>query len=197
MLTTSGYLKLIDFNACTEITSSTKTITGTPYYMAPELLLGKGYGLKVDFWSLGVLAYKLYFGYFPFGNNLTDPNQIYQEIINNNVNLPIDTDGYFANFIKGLLNKNVDERLGSLNEIKKEKFYEFFDWDEVDKMNMKPPYIPKERVNLEENIKKIDMKYEDFLENIKNEKKLNNSIDDEIDDQNLEEISNDYWGENF
>ena len=196
MLTTSGYLKLIDFNACTEITSFAKTITGTPYYMAPELLLGKGYGLKVDFWSLGVLAYKIYFGYFPFGNDLSDPTKIYDEIINKDVCLPNEIDCcYFGTFVKGLLNKNVDERLGSLNDVKKEKFFESFDWDEVDKMNMIPPFIPKERVDLNQNINKIDVKYENFLDSIKNEKLSSSIIDD--DDKNLEELSNDYWGENF
>ena len=195
MLTTSGYLKLIDFNACTEITSSTKTITGTPYYMAPELLLGKGYGLKVDFWSIGVLAYKIYLGYFPFGNDLLDPTKIYDEIINKDFSLPNEIDCYFACFIKGLLNKNVDERIGCLNDVKKEKFYEFFDWDEVDKMNMIPPFVPKERVDLKEGIKKIDVKYEDYLESIKNEK-LDSSIID-VDDKKLDDENNNYWGENF
>jgi cGMP-dependent protein kinase len=194
MLTTSGYLKLIDFNACTEITSSTKTITGTPYYMAPELLLGKGYGLKVDFWSIGVLAYKIYLGYFPFGNDLLDPTKIYDEIINKDFSLPNEIDCYFGGFIKGLLNKNVDERIGSLNDVKKEKFYEFFEWDEVDKMNMIPPFVPKERIDLKESMKKIDVKYEDYLESIKNDK-LDSSIID-VDDKNLDD-EDENWGENF
>ena len=194
MLTTNGYLKLIDFNACTEITSSTKTITGTPYYMAPELLLGKGYGLKVDFWSIGVLAYKIYLGYFPFGNDLLDPTKIYDEIINKDFSLPNEIDCYFGGFIKGLLNKNVDERIGSLNDVKKEKFYEFFEWDEVDKMNMIPPFVPKERIDLKESMKKIDVKYEDYLESIKNDK-LDSSIID-VDDKNLDD-EDENWGENF
>ena len=31
----------------------TFTIIGTPHYMAPEVLSGKGYGLAVDLWSIG------------------------------------------------------------------------------------------------------------------------------------------------
>ena len=33
--------------------NKTFTILGTPHYMAPEILQGKGYGLQVDLWSIG------------------------------------------------------------------------------------------------------------------------------------------------
>lgn len=32
------------------------TVTGTPYYLAPEIVIGSPYGPKVDVWSIGVLA---------------------------------------------------------------------------------------------------------------------------------------------
>jgi cGMP-dependent protein kinase len=31
----------------------TFTIIGTPHYMAPEIIAGKGYGFHVDLWSIG------------------------------------------------------------------------------------------------------------------------------------------------
>lgn len=31
----------------------TFTIIGTPHYMAPEIISGKGYTLSVDLWSIG------------------------------------------------------------------------------------------------------------------------------------------------
>jgi len=34
-------------------TNRTFTIIGTPHYMAPEVITGKGYTMLVDLWSIG------------------------------------------------------------------------------------------------------------------------------------------------
>lgn len=43
-----------------------KEFVGTPYYIAPEIILEQPYGSGCDIWSLGVLTYYIIDGEFPF-----------------------------------------------------------------------------------------------------------------------------------
>lgn len=57
------------------------TSCGSPLYVAPEVLIGRGYTKAVDMWSLGVILYILLVGYPPFnGANVV---QIYRQILHN------------------------------------------------------------------------------------------------------------------
>lgn len=74
MVSANDELKLIDFGLSKrqEAGKKLKTIAGTPYYMAPEVLDGQ-YDSKCDTWSLGVLLYVFMSGYLPFqGENRND-----------------------------------------------------------------------------------------------------------------------------
>lgn len=81
MLAKNGELKLIDFGLSkrTQGNKKMKTIAGTPYYMAPEVLDGQ-YDSKCDTWSIGVLLYVFMSGYLPFqGENR---NEVFSKIQN-------------------------------------------------------------------------------------------------------------------
>ena len=42
------------------------TLTGTPYYRAPEMFEGGGYDHMVDLWAVGVTLFKIITGFTPF-----------------------------------------------------------------------------------------------------------------------------------
>lgn len=56
-----------------------KTIVGTPYYIAPEVLDGN-YGFECDCWSLGVIMYVLLSGYLPFSGQ--NPAEVFDKVKN-------------------------------------------------------------------------------------------------------------------
>ena len=43
-----------------------QTMLGSPIYMAPEILKGENYTTKGDVWSVGVILFRMLFGYCPF-----------------------------------------------------------------------------------------------------------------------------------
>lgn len=160
-----GYIKLIDFNTCVKIRELdlTNTITGTPNYMAPEILIGGGYSFPVDYWSVGILAYLIYFGTFPFGQGLTDPLRIYSEITQKNLAIPHNTDDSFSNFLRRILEKTPSKRLCSLEAIKNEEFFQRFSWDDLIDMKMDPPFIPTPKMDVNQCVKEGKTQYTEYL----------------------------------
>lgn len=61
-------LKLLDFGLALHLDEKDppKSIMGTLDYLAPEMILGKGYDFKVDCWSAGIALFELVSGFPPF-----------------------------------------------------------------------------------------------------------------------------------
>lgn len=69
LLTNEGVVKLADFGYTAQLTNSgesRKSVVGTPYWMAPELIKGLPYSFGVDIWSLGIMCRELAEGEPPF-----------------------------------------------------------------------------------------------------------------------------------
>lgn len=76
-----GYPKLIDFGFAKVLSGQTWTLCGTPEYMAPEIILGRGYDFSVDWWAFGILIYEMLAGYSPF----CDPSGVDQRVVCQNI----------------------------------------------------------------------------------------------------------------
>ena len=147
MIDHNGYLKMIDFGTAKILTDYTSTIIGTPHYIAPEILQGRGYSLSCDFWSLGICMYEIFYGKYPFGNYANEVIEIYKEILKNNFMFPAENSKVenVNYFIKGLLNKKVNERTCNVSSLKKKPFFEGFEFDKLNDFKLKAPYKPNKQ----------------------------------------------------
>lgn len=72
LLDAKGSLKISDFGLSAlpqqfRADGLLHTTCGTPNYVAPEVIMDKGYsGATADLWSCGVILYVLMAGYLPF-----------------------------------------------------------------------------------------------------------------------------------
>ena len=120
-------LKIGDFGYAVKLSSKDekrKSILGTIFYCAPEVIDRKnydGYSFKADIWSLGVIMYNLLTGILPFFD--TNDN-IYSKIINGSFSFPDDIEiGKAAkDLIKQILEVNPKKR-PDLNQILSHEFF--------------------------------------------------------------------------
>eukprot|EP00927_Polykrikos_kofoidii_P031445 TRINITY_DN27033_c0_g1_i1.p1 TRINITY_DN27033_c0_g1~~TRINITY_DN27033_c0_g1_i1.p1 ORF type:complete len:1057 (-),score=192.34 TRINITY_DN27033_c0_g1_i1:83-3040(-) len=116
MLDSHGYLKLVDFGLAKRLDKDfgrTYTIVGTLFYMAPEVIRGRGYGFECDIWSLGVMFYEFVCGCLPFGEGADDDSEILGDILESDLQFPPRySDAKGKRLLKGLLEKDSEKRLG-------------------------------------------------------------------------------------
>uniref|UniRef100_A0A6A7FT80 non-specific serine/threonine protein kinase n=1 Tax=Hirondellea gigas TaxID=1518452 RepID=A0A6A7FT80_9CRUS len=81
-------LKLGDFGLAVQLTEPLYTICGTPTYVAPEILSEHGYGMEVDIWAAGVIAYILLCGFPPFISATNNQEELFEQILAGELRFP-------------------------------------------------------------------------------------------------------------
>jgi cGMP-dependent protein kinase len=136
-----GYPKIMDFGNAKVVESRTYSTVGTPHYMAPEVISGKGYGLSADYWSLGVMIYEFLFNKLPFCPDENDCYIIYQSILEKPLTFP--PGNHLAKpLLDQLLLKNPGMR-GTHRTIKEHSWFIGINWDAYVAKEIKARRRPK------------------------------------------------------
>ena len=153
VLEKSGYLRITDFGVAkiNEKDNSSET-SGTPGYMAPEVILVLNHTFPSDFFALGVIGYEFMKGYRPYLGRTR--NEIKQLILNRQVKIkkdeiPENWSLDAADFINKLLIRKAGKRLGhnGISELKNHPWMESIDWELLAQKKVEPPFLPNRTEN--------------------------------------------------
>ena len=122
------WIKIIDFGTAKifEKNKNEKTVIGSSYYIAPEVLQ-KNYNEKCDTWSAGVILYMLIVGRAPFDGK--NDNEIIDNIkkgkFNDKHKKLLNASSEVQDLVKNLLKVNVKKRFSASDALKHPWFKKF------------------------------------------------------------------------
>jgi len=145
VLDENGYCRVVDFGLakwCDK--GKTWTMCGTPDYLAPEIITGKGHDWAVDDWALGVLLYELTHGFPPFYDD--DPTNTAKKVMQRSYSIPPHFSRQLVDLVSRLLtdqSKRLGRTKGGARGIRKHPWFSDFDWQALLDRKMKVPWLPE------------------------------------------------------
>ena len=146
-----GYIRLTDFGiAKIKKDENSNETSGTPGYMAPEVLMSQNHSFTVDFYAIGIIGYEFLMGKRPYiGKNRKEIKNLVlnkEAFIDINENKDKNWSKECIDFINRCLKKNIPNRLGyhfGVKELKTHPWFAKYDWLNLYNKKLVAPYIPK------------------------------------------------------
>ncbi|KAF9947140.1 hypothetical protein BGZ72_010841 [Mortierella alpina] len=150
LLDEHGHAHLTDFNIAVYFNPSKPllSIAGSMAYMAPEVLMRKGYLESVDWWSLGVVMFELLFGKRPFRGKSNE--LLTNSILRDPLPFPDNVDDMVSapclDVLSKLCERDISKRLGctpdGIEAFKKHPWFHGIEWDKLVTKEATPPFEP-------------------------------------------------------
>eukprot|EP00670_Eutreptiella_braarudii_P007292 CAMPEP_0174290150 /NCGR_PEP_ID=MMETSP0809-20121228/27773_1 /TAXON_ID=73025 ORGANISM="Eutreptiella gymnastica-like, Strain CCMP1594" /NCGR_SAMPLE_ID=MMETSP0809 /ASSEMBLY_ACC=CAM_ASM_000658 /LENGTH=368 /DNA_ID=CAMNT_0015388605 /DNA_START=149 /DNA_END=1255 /DNA_ORIENTATION=+ len=122
-----------------------RTVCGTPNYVAPEVLLEKGYnGFMADMWSCGVILFVMLAGKLPFYDKVM--HNLFKKIQTGQYNMPEHVSDGAAKLIRRLMCVNPHER-ATMEEVLKDPWFTSNWREEFDESGELVRSVSQEKIN--------------------------------------------------
>ena len=164
----NGYIRITDFGvAKIRKKDNSSETSGTPGYMAPEVLLAQNHSFPVDFFAIGIMGYEFMIGERPYlGKTRKEIKQLVmkKQAKIEREDIPEGWSLESVDFINKCMKRKESRRLGyrnGISELKNHLWFKDFDWDSLFKKTMQAPFVPKKSGN-------FDKKYCELIEKISN-----------------------------
>ena len=151
-----GYANITDFGIA-EIykVKNAAENSGTPGYMAPEVLMNQNHTFAVDYFALGVIGYEFMKGHRPYqGKSRKEVKEqiLSKQIIISKEEIPNGWSLESADCINRLLQRKPTNRLGygGATEVKEHSWFKYFPWKDLYLQKLKSPFIPGKQDNFDE-----------------------------------------------
>ena len=161
-----GYLHVTDFGIAKISTEDNLNETsGTPGYMAPEVMRGLNHTGSVDYFAVGIIAYELMLGKRPYlGKSRKEIKEqmMIKQVFLDEDSIPLGWSRYAADFINRLLLRKDTNRLGYYNdlEVKRHPWLRNINFNDLVNYKIRAPFIPRR------NHDNYDKKYCEEIEQI-------------------------------
>lgn len=132
-------------NDCTRdpLPVRTKSIIGTPAYMAPEMLLEQPYNFSVDWWALGVTLFTMLRARLPFdGGRSNDEEKMLWQIVKSKPRYDPSWSQATHDVLRSLLQKLPKTRIRSLRDLRQAQLFKNLDWRALEEERLQPPCAP-------------------------------------------------------
>ena len=148
-----GYLFITDFGIARRwIPDNSKDTSGTPGYMAPEVIFRQNHTFAADYFAVGVILYELIMRKRPYIGR--DRKEIRDQILSKQARItevPENWSLEAADFANKMIERKVSSRLGNngFGEVCQHPWVRDFPWRELNSGALQSPFVPRASDNFD------------------------------------------------